>query len=216
MTGMSAAVLALLFALQAPQTPPAPPPAEAQPAPGNPVVLVSTTAGDITIELFPDRAPVSVDNFLQYVASGFYKGTIFHRVVPGFMIQGGGFTSGMVEKSTRPPILNEATNRLSNVRGAVAMARTQSLRSATAQFFINVTDNRGKLDHRGYSPEDFGYAVFGRVLKGMDVVDRIAAMPTRSVAGHSNVPVEDVTITGVKVLVPAAGRAPLPGAAPGR
>ena len=216
MTGMSAAVLALFFALQAPQTPAAPSPAEAQPAPGNPVVLVSTTAGDITIELFPERAPVSVDNFLQYVASGFYKGTIFHRVVPGFMIQGGGFTSGMVEKSTRPPILNEATNRLSNVRGAVAMARTQALRSATAQFFINVTDNRGKLDHRGYSPEDFGYAVFGRVLKGMDVVDRIAAMPTRGVAGHANVPVDDVTITGVTVLVPAGARAPLPGAAPGR
>jgi cyclophilin family peptidyl-prolyl cis-trans isomerase len=216
MTGMSVAVFALFFALQAPQTPAAPLPVEPQPAPGNPVVLVSTTAGDITIELFPERAPVSVDNFLQYVASGFYKGTIFHRVVPGFMIQGGGFTSGMVEKSTRPPILNEATNRLSNVRGAVAMARTQALRSATAQFFINVADNRGKLDHRGYSPEDFGYAVFGRVLKGMDVVDRIAAVPTRGVAGHANVPVDDVTITGVTVLVPAGARAPLPGAAPGR
>jgi peptidyl-prolyl cis-trans isomerase A (cyclophilin A) len=213
---MSAAAFVLLFALQTPPAPAAPSQADAQPAPGNPVVLVSTTAGDITIELFADRAPVSVDNFLKYVESGFYKGTIFHRVVPGFMIQGGGFTSGMAEKSTRPPILNEATNRLSNVRGTVAMARTQALRSATAQFFINVTDNRGKLDHRGYSPEDFGYAVFGRVLKGMDVVDRVAALPTRSVAGHANVPVEDVTITGVKVLVPAAGRAPLPGGAPGR
>lgn len=216
MSGMSVALVALLFSLQAQPAPAIPPQADPQPAPGNPVVLVSTTAGDITIELFPERAPVSVDNFLQYVESGFYKGTIFHRVVPGFMIQGGGFTPGMVEKSTRPPILNEATNRLSNVRGAVAMARTQSLRSATAQFFINVTDNRGKLDHRGYSPEDFGYAVFGRVLKGMDVVDRIAALPTRSVAGHSSVPAEDVTITGVKVLVPARGPAPLPAGAPVR
>lgn len=216
MTGMSAAVFVLLLAFQTPPAPAAPSQGDAQPAPGNPVVLVATTAGDITIELFAERAPVSVDNFLKYVEAGFYKGTIFHRVVPGFMIQGGGFTSGMVEKSTRPPILNEATNRLSNVRGTVAMARTQALRSATAQFFINVADNRGKLDHRGYSPEDFGYAVFGRVVKGMDVVDRIAAMPTRSLAGHANVPVEEVTITGVTVLVPAAGRAPLPAGSPGR
>ena len=216
MTGMSAALLALLLVFQAPQPPGVTPPADLQPAPGNPVVLLSTTAGDITIELFRDRAPVSVENFLQYVEAGFYKGTIFHRVVPGFMIQGGGFTSGMVEKSTRPPILNEATNRLSNVRGTVAMARTQALRSATAQFFINVTDNRAKLDHRGYSPEDFGYAVFGRVLKGMDVVDRIAAMPTRNVAGHANVPVDDVTITGAKVLVQSPAKAPLPAGGPGR
>ena len=216
MTDMSAAVFVLLLAFQTLPAPATPDQGDAQPAPGNAVVLLSTTAGDITIELFADRAPVSVDNFLKYVEAGFYKGTIFHRVVPGFMIQGGGFTSGMVEKSTRPPILNEATNRLSNVRGTVAMARTQALRSATAQFFINVTDNRGKLDHRGYSPEDFGYAVFGRVLKGMDVVDRIAAMPTRRLAGHSNVPVDDVTVTDVKVLVPAAGRAPLPAGAPGR
>lgn len=212
MAGMFVALVALAVTLQAPPAPQTDP----QPAPGNPVVLISTTAGDIKIELFPDRAPVTVDNFLQYVESGFYTGTIFHRVVPGFMIQGGGFTAGMAEKSTRPPILNEASNRLSNVRGTVAMARTQALRSATAQFFINVADNRAKLDHRGYSREDFGYAVFGRVLEGMDVVDRIATVPTRSVAGHSNVPVEDVTITGAKVLVPGRARAPLPAAAPAR
>lgn len=213
---MPVAFLALVLAVQAPQAPAGAPPPDPQPAPGNPVVLISTTAGDITIELFPDRAPVTVDNFLQYVESGFYTDTIFHRVVPGFMIQGGGFTAGMVEKPTRPPILNEATNRLSNVRGSVAMARTQALRSATAQFFINVADNRSKLDHRGYSREDFGYAVFGRVLEGMDVVDRIAAMPTHGVAGHANVPVQHVTITRAKVLVRAPGRAPLPAAAPGR
>ena len=187
---------------------PAPPP---QAAPGNPVVLVSTSAGDITIELYKDRAPVSVENFLQYVAEGFYTDTIFHRVIPGFMVQGGGFTAGMYEKATRPPILNEATNKLNNVRGTVGMARTQALRSATAQFYINVSDNRSKLDHRGYSREDFGYAVFGRVLTGMDVIDRIAAVKTQTTAGHGDVPVEDVVIKGAKVIVPAPAQDDPPG-----
>lgn len=213
-----AALFALVWTLQQPAAPPAP--AAAQPAPGNPVVLVATTHGNVILELFKDRAPVSVENFLQYVADGFYPGTLFHRVMPGFMIQGGGFTTGMVEKPTRPPILNEATNRLSNVRGTVAMARTQALRSATAQFFINVGDNRSKLDHRGYSREDFGYAVFGRVLEGMDVVDRIAAVPTHTVGPHGDVPVADVVITGVKVIEPprpaAPVKAPGRGAKPGR
>jgi cyclophilin family peptidyl-prolyl cis-trans isomerase len=153
----------------------------------------------MTVELFRDRAPVSVENFLQYVADRFYDGTIFHRVMPGFMIQGGGFTPDMVEKPTRPPIRNEAANGLSNVRGTLAMARTQALRSATAQFFINVADNRSKLDHRGYSPADFGYAVFGRVLSGLEVADRIAAVPTHSVGPHDDVPVEPVVITSVRV-----------------
>lgn len=195
---------ALLILTLTLQKPPAPQPQPVlQPTPGNPVVRISTTLGDFTVELFKDRAPVSVENFLQYVADGFYTGTIFHRVVPGFMVQGGGFLPGMVEKHTRPPIRNEATNKVSNVRGTVAMARTQALRSATAQFFVNVSDNRAKLDHRGYSPEDFGYAVFGRVLVGMDVVDKIAAVKTGTVGPHADVPLDDVVIKGVQVVSPA-------------
>src|SRR5688500_5004063 len=193
------------------QTVGAQPPAVPAPAPGNPVAIVATSMGDITVELFKDRAPASVENFLQYAAERFYDGTIFHRVVPGFMIQGGGFTPGMVEKPTRPPILNEATNKLSNVRGTLAMARTQALRSATSQFFINVADNRGKLDHRGYAREDFGYAVFGRVLSGMDVADRIAAVQTRTFGPHGDVPAADVVIKAVKVISPAPPRAASPG-----
>jgi cyclophilin family peptidyl-prolyl cis-trans isomerase len=175
-------------------------PRPATPAPGNPTVLISTSLGDITVELYKDRAPVSVENFLQYANEGFFTGTIFHRVISGFMIQGGGFTADMVEKPTRPPIRNEATNGLSNVRGTLAMARTEALRSATAQFFINVADNRIKLDHHGYSPEDFGYAVFGRVLSGLEVCDRIAAVKTRRNGPHEDVPVEPVVIKAVRVL----------------
>jgi cyclophilin family peptidyl-prolyl cis-trans isomerase len=169
------------------------------PAPGNPVAVISTAMGDITVELFKDRAPASVENFLQYVAEQFYDGTIFHRVIPGFMIQGGGFTSEMVEKTTRPPIRNEAANGLSNIRGTLGMARTRALRSATSQFFINVADNRARLDHRGYSPDDFGYAVFGRVLTGMDVADRIAAGKTVTKAPHDDVPVDPVFIRSVRL-----------------
>jgi cyclophilin family peptidyl-prolyl cis-trans isomerase len=168
------------------------------PAPGNPVATIGTSFGDITIELFNDRAPVSVENFLQYAKEGFYADTVFHRVKPGFMIQGGGFTASLVEKPTRPPIQNEATNGLRNTRGTVGMARTAALRSATAQFYINVVDNR-RLDHTGYAPEDFGYAVFGRVLAGMDVVDRIAAVPTHSTAAMDDVPVSPVLIKSVQV-----------------
>jgi cyclophilin family peptidyl-prolyl cis-trans isomerase len=175
-------------------------PQPATPAPGNPTVLISTSLGDITVELYNDRAPVSVQNFLQYVKDGFYPGTIFHRVISGFMIQGGGFTADMVEKPTRPPIRNEATNGLTNVRGTLAMARTEALRSATAQFFINVADNRVKLDHHGFSPEDFGYAVFGRVLSGLEVCDRIAAVKTRRTGPHEDVPVEPVVIKDVRVM----------------
>jgi cyclophilin family peptidyl-prolyl cis-trans isomerase len=179
--------------------PPGPQPAPAAtPAPGNPVVVVSTTMGDITLELFRDRAPVSVENFLQYAKEGFYEGTIFHRVKPDFMIQGGGFTPEMFEKPTRPPIQNEATNGLKNVRGTLAMARTRALRSATSQFYINLVDNR-RLDHTGYSPDEFGYAVFGRVLAGMDVVEKIAAAPTAEKDGHEDVPVTPVIITKVAI-----------------
>jgi cyclophilin family peptidyl-prolyl cis-trans isomerase len=172
------------------------PAAPLQPAPGNPVILIDTSAGTITAELYKDRAPVSVENFLQYVRDGHYAGTIWHRVVPGFMIQGGGYSAEMVEKGTRPPIQNEATNGLSNRRGTLAMARLQSARSATAQFYINLANNT-VLDHRGFSPGDFGYAVFGRVLEGMDVVDRIAVVKTGAKDGMENVPVEPVIIKSV-------------------
>jgi peptidyl-prolyl cis-trans isomerase A (cyclophilin A) len=180
------------------QAPPLQPSAEA-PAPGNPVVVLSTSLGDITIELFKTEAPVSVQNFLQYVTDGFYPGTIFHRVKKGFMIQGGGFTPSLEEKPARPPIQNEATNGLHNTRGTVAMARTRALRSATSQFYINVADNR-MLDHVGFSPEDFGYAVFGRVLSGMDVVDRIVSVPTTSKGPMDDVPVDPVVIKSVRVV----------------
>jgi cyclophilin family peptidyl-prolyl cis-trans isomerase len=169
------------------------------PAPGNPVAVITTTVGDITVELFKDKAPVSVENFLQYVRDGFYSGTVFHRIVPGYVIQGGGFTAKMEEKPTRPPILNEATNGVSNARGTLAMARTRALRSATSQFFINLIDNSSKLNHRGYAPEDFGYAVFGRVLSGMDVVDKIAAVKTQRVGPFDDVPVEPIVIKAVTV-----------------
>jgi len=188
-------IATFLFALAlqsaAGQAPATAPPAALEPAPGNPVAVISTSMGDITVELFKDRAPVSVENFLRYAAEGFYPGTIFHRVVKGFVIQGGGYTRGMVEKATHEPIQNEATNGLKNTRGTLAMARTQTLRSATSQFYINVSNNSA-LDHRGYTPSDFGYAVFGRVLSGMDVADKIAEVPTQS-----ENPIEAVTITGV-------------------
>jgi len=169
------------------------------PAPGNPVVLISTSLGDMTVELYKDRAPVSVENFLQYANEGFYNDTVFHRVRKGFMIQGGGYTATLVEKPTRPPILNEASEKLNNVRGTIAMARRQALRSATSQFYINVVDNRA-LDHTGFSPDDFGYAVFGRVLSGMEVADRIAAVPTTSKGEMDDVPIEPVLIKSVRVV----------------
>jgi len=179
------------------QAPPLQAPApELTAAPGNPVAVVATSLGDITLELFKDRAPVSVENFLQYVTEGFYSDTVFHRVVTGFMIQGGGYPATLVEKTTRAPIRNEATNGLRNSRGTLGMARQQSLRSGTSQFYVNVADNR-MLDHTGYSPQDFGYAVFGRVLSGMEVADRIAAMPTKTVNGMENVPVEPVVIKSI-------------------
>jgi cyclophilin family peptidyl-prolyl cis-trans isomerase len=180
------------------QAPPLQPSADA-PAPGNPVVLMSTSLGDISLELFKTEAPVSVQNFLQYVNDGFYAGTVFHRVKKGFMIQGGGFTPTLQEKPTRAPILNEATNGLHNTRGTLAMARTRALRSATSQFYINVVDNRA-LDHTGETPAEFGYAVFGRVLSGMDVVDRIVAVPTTSKGPMDDVPVDPVVIKSVKLV----------------
>jgi cyclophilin family peptidyl-prolyl cis-trans isomerase len=189
-------LMVILFALlgflrQAP-SPAAPP----QPAPGNPVVVIETSVGSITVELYKDRAPVSVENFLQYMRDHHYDGTIFHRVVPGYVIQGGGYTPQFVERPTRPPIQNEATNGLTNRRGTVAMARLQTARSATAQFFINLANNPA-LDHRGYAPGDFGYAVFGRVLEGMDVVDKIGQGKTGSRDGMDEAPLEPVVIQSV-------------------
>ena len=185
--------LLLGLLLQAPA-----PAAPVQPAPGNPVVQIETSMGTITIELFKDRAPVSVANFLEYVRDGFYPGTIWHRVVPGYVIQGGGFTADLTEKPTRPPIQNEATNGLSNARGTVAMARTRALRSATSQFYINLANNPS-LDHQGFSPDVFGYAVIGRVIAGMEVVDRIGQVKTGTRDGMDDVPLEPVIIRSVTV-----------------
>jgi cyclophilin family peptidyl-prolyl cis-trans isomerase len=143
----------------------------------NPQVIIQTSLGDITVELYPDKAPKTVANFLQYVDDGFYTNTIFHRVIDGFMIQGGGFTPQFERKPTRPPILNEADNGLTNVRGTIAMARTVDPQSATAQFYINVVDNPN-LDFKDKTPGGWGYTVFGKVIKGMEVVDAIKSQPT--------------------------------------
>ena len=164
----------------------------------NPVVVMETTLGSITIELRPDAAPITVENFLQYANDGFFAGTVFHRVIPNFMIQGGGLLPDLSEKSTRAPIRNEADNGLSNARGTISMARTSVVDSATAQFFINTVDNGG-LDHRGTAPRDYGYAVFGRVTAGMDVVDAIAGVTTGRQGPHGDVPVEPVVINSVTV-----------------
>jgi peptidyl-prolyl cis-trans isomerase A (cyclophilin A) len=157
----------------------------------NPVVLVKTSMGDVKIELDPQKAPITVKNFLEYVKSGFYNGTIFHRVIPGFMVQGGGFTVDMQEKKTRAPIKNEATNGLKNDRGTIAMARMPNPDSATAQFFINVVNNDA-LNRP--LPDGFGYAVFGRVTSGMEVVDKIAKVKTVTRMGFQDVPEAPVVI----------------------
>jgi len=163
----------------------------------NPVVLMETSMGNVKLELFEKEAPISVKNFLDYAGSGFYSGTIFHRVIPGLMIQGGGFTADLNQKNTKAPIKNEATNGLKNTRGTLAMARTGVVDSATAQFFINVVDN-DFLNHRNTGMQGYGYAVFGKVLEGMDVVDKIAAVKTVS-KGMPNMPEKDVVIKSMKV-----------------
>jgi cyclophilin family peptidyl-prolyl cis-trans isomerase len=161
-----------------------------------PVVTLTTSLGVIELELDAEKAPLSVANFLQYVEKGHFDGTIFHRVIPDFMIQGGGFSTDFSQKPTGAPIKNEADNGLLNTRGTIAMARTNVVDSATAQFFINLKDNTF-LNHSGPG-QAFGYAVFGRVTKGMDVVDKIAAVPTGSKGGHQDVPKTDVVITSAK------------------
>jgi cyclophilin family peptidyl-prolyl cis-trans isomerase len=157
------------------------------------MITIKTTHGDIKVELFDEKAPITCENFRQYVADGFFNDTIFHRVIPNFMIQGGGMEADMSQKRTRAPIRNEADNGVSNRRGTLAMARTSDINSATAQFFINLRDN-DFLDH---GTRDFGYAVFGEVVDGMDVVDTIAAVRTGNKGGHQDVPVETVTILEV-------------------
>ena len=157
------------------------------------MITMNTSHGTITIELLADEAPISAENFRAYVAAGHFDGTIFHRVIPGFMVQGGGFDTEMNQKETRDPIKNEADNGLRNDRGTLAMARTSDVDSATNQFFINLADN----DFLNHGDRDFGYAVFGKVVEGMDVVDRIAAVATGSRRGHQDVPVEPVIIESV-------------------
>jgi len=162
-------------------------------------VADTATQGVITLELDAKNAPKTTENFLNYVNNGFYDGTIFHRVIKNFMIQGGGFEPGMKQKATRAPIKNEADNGLSNKTGTIAMARTMEPHSASAQFFINVKDN-DFLDHTAPTIQGWGYAVFGEVVEGMDVVNKIKAVPTTMRAGHQDVPVDDVIIERAEVV----------------
>ena len=163
-----------------------------------PVVTMSTNMGDIRIELNADKAPITTKNFLAYVNDGHFDGLIFHRVIPGFMIQGGGFDSKMSQRPTKSPIKNEAHNGLKNVKGSIAMARTNVVDSATAQFFINVKDN-DFLDHKNTSPDGYGYAVFGQVIEGMDIVHTIEKVKTGNRGMHQDVPVDVVVINSAKV-----------------
>jgi peptidyl-prolyl cis-trans isomerase A (cyclophilin A)/peptidyl-prolyl cis-trans isomerase B (cyclophilin B) len=200
-------VLVPLAFAQAPVKPAAKPLTPAKPgaAPAVPAiapkVLLHTSQGDITVELYPDKAPKSVDNFLQYVKDGFYSGTVFHRVIPGFMVQGGGFSKDLQVKRTRAPVRNEANNGLSNMKYTVAMARTSDPQSAAAQFFINLVDNK-RLDYTADTNGlTWGYAVFGKVIKGQDVVDKIAAIPTGPKGPFpSDVPTTLVTIDKAEIV----------------
>jgi len=158
------------------------------------MIIFSTSMGEVKLELFPEAAPVTVANFIQYVEEGFFDGTIFHRVIPGFVIQGGGFTADMKQKKTRAPIKNEAANGLKNERGTLSMARTQAVDSATSQFFVNLVDN-AFLDH---GTRDFGYAVFAKVAEGMGVIDRIASVATGNAGMHQDVPLEPVVILSAR------------------
>lgn len=165
------------------------------------MIVFKTNYGDIHVELDFDKAPLSAANFLKYARDGFYDGTIFHRVIDNFMIQGGGFTSGMKQKDNGKPIQNEADNGLTNDIGTLAMARTSDPHSATSQFFINVSDN-GFLNHKNKTALGWGYAVFGKVTEGMDVINRIKACRTGSVSGHQDVPLDEVIITSTEVTYP--------------
>ena len=218
MNGILASLVCLLaFAApaspQASKTPKAPSPASKAPAvtaapkaqtpAANPRVLLDTTKGRIVLELYPGKAPKTVKNFLDYVKAGQYNGVIFHRVIPGFMVQGGGFTPDMKEKPTRAPIQNEADNGLSNDRGTIAMARTGDPHSASAQFFINVGNN-ASLNHTSKTVQGWGYTVFGKVVEGMEVADAIVAVPTTSKGPYDDVPVEPVVIRKASVVAATA------------
>ena len=163
------------------------------------MIKLETNLGDITIELDSEKAPLTAKNFLEYVNSGYYDNTLFHRVIDGFMIQGGGFEPGMKQKPTRSPIQNEAANGLKNEKYTIAMARTSDVHSATAQFFINVADN-ASLNYTSSTPRGFGYCVFGRVVDGKDVVDKIRKVKTGSRSGHQDVPLEDVVVRKAYVI----------------
>lgn len=169
----------------------------ARAADGDPVVVLKTSMGEIDIQLDPKNAPVTTANFLSYVNKKFYDGTIFHRVIPGFVAQGGGFTSDMKEKETQPPIKNEASNGLHNLQYTISMARTNDPNSATSQFFLNLVNNSDKLDPGGVSPD--GYAVFGKIIKGSDVLEKIATVPTGQVGPFSDVPTTPITIISAEV-----------------
>ena len=170
---------------------------------GNPMVILSTSMGDIKVELYADKAPGSVQNFLEYTKAGYYDGTIFHRVIPGFMVQGGGLTPDMQDKTAgrRPAIKNESSNGLKNDVGTLAMARTSAPDSATSQFFINVVNN--EFLNKDKSPDKVGYAVFGKVVEGMDVVNKIVNVKTSNKGPHQNVPVDAIVIKSAKVVTPA-------------
>ncbi len=163
------------------------------------MIILHTNHGDITIELDSEKAPKTVENFLDYVNSDFYKDTIFHRVIDGFMIQGGGFTKEMSQKDSKDPIENEASNKLSNKKGTISMARTMDPHSASSQFFINVADN-DFLDFQDESTQGWGYCVFGKVTDGLDVIDKIAKVDTTTKNGHENVPTEEIVIEQVEVV----------------
>ena len=165
----------------------------------NPKILIKTNKGDIKLELYSDKAPITVKNFLEYVKNGHFKNTIFHRVIDNFMIQGGGFTKDMQQKPTLAPISNEAANGLKNTRGTIAMARTMDINSATAQFFINLIDN-SFLDYKSNSPREFGYCVFGKVIDGLDVIDVIKNVRTGTLGSHQDVPKETIEILDVSIV----------------
>ncbi|WP_319381737.1 peptidylprolyl isomerase [Thiomicrorhabdus sp.] len=162
-------------------------------------VIISTTMGDITVQLDAEKAPIGTENFIHYVMEGFYNGTLFHRIIPNFMVQGGGMLPGMEDKPSGEPIENEADNGLKNVRGSLSYARTMDPHSATTQFFINLKDN-SFLDHSGKNMQGWGYAVFGQVVEGMDIVDAMAQVETTSRRGHQDVPVEDILITKTTLI----------------
>jgi peptidyl-prolyl cis-trans isomerase B (cyclophilin B) len=193
MTPFSLLLVAALFAGSAQSSE-----GDAKPA-GKPRVALETTLGRIVLELDAERAPKTVANFLAYVKAGHYDGTVFHRVIPNFMVQGGGFTAEMQQKPTQTPVQNEADNGLKNERGTVAMARTNDPHSATSQFFVNTVDNKF-LNHTGKNPQGWGYTVFGKVVEGMDVVDKIAAVKTGNKGPHQNVPLEPVAVTKATAL----------------